>query len=90
MHYGTAVRRGIAERQAANRAHQLLKLAAGAGVNRPMAGIMRARREFVNQQLACARQKEFDAKHTDYCKLCQYGTGNLDRLCRHPGHDGGP
>ena len=43
---------GRAQRQTADRAHLLLELARGAGFDRPMAGIVRPRREFVHHAVS--------------------------------------
>ena len=40
---------GGTKRQAADRAHLLLELAGGAGVDGEMAGVVRARREFIHE-----------------------------------------
>ena len=40
------------QRQSADRAHELLELAGDAGIDGPMAGVMRPRRQLVHQHLA--------------------------------------
>src|SRR5206468_4314738 len=53
------------ERESANRAQLLLELTGDARVEGEMAGIVRARRELVDEQLAAAREEEFDADYAD-------------------------
>ena len=56
---------GRAERQAADRAQLLLELAGAAGVERQVAGVVRPRRELVDQQPAVARRRR------TRCRACR-------------------
>ena len=73
---------GRAERQAADRAQLLLELAGDAGVDGEVAGVVRARRQFVDQQSAVARHEELDAQHADHFQLFEHRAGDLDRVAR--------
>ena len=61
---------GIAERQAAQRAHLLLELVGDAGVDRVMPAVVRARRDLVDQQLSLA-DEELDAENTNVIELAR-------------------
>jgi hypothetical protein len=50
LHDCVGVALGRPERQPADRPHELLELARHAGIDRPMAGIVRPRRQFMDQQ----------------------------------------
>ena len=64
-HRRRAQQLGRAERQAADGAQLLLELAGDAGVEGEVAGVVRARRQLVDEQLAVAREEELDAQHAD-------------------------
>ena len=78
-HHRIAVARRLAERPAANRPNMVLELADETGIERPMAGIMDARGEFVDdQRLALALALEhLHAKHADMAERVGDLAGNL-------------
>src|SRR5947209_7353387 len=73
---------GRAERQAADGPELLLELARRARVKGEVAGIVRARREFVDEQAAFAREEKLDAHDADHVERLHNGARDLDRLAR--------
>src|SRR5579885_1594 len=67
-----------AEWQATDGPQLLLKLAGDAGINRQMPGVMRTRRQFVDQQLSRARDKKLHAQHTHNIQCFENAARNLD------------
>ncbi|SBV97941.1 hypothetical protein KL86APRO_10949 [uncultured Alphaproteobacteria bacterium] len=64
LHLGVAVTFGGAEAQIADRAHELLELVGDAGVHRPMAGIVRTRRHFVDENAALVIDEHLDRQQS--------------------------
>lgn len=79
-HNGVAVpcRRG--EGKSAHRPHMVFELRGGAGIDRPVAGIMRARRDFVGQQIPLPRQEQFQGQNTPQIDRAGQPPGHIDGL----------
>ena len=58
-------RRGLAEREAAERAQLLLELVHGAGVHRVVPAVVRPRRHLVDEEPAAVGDEQLDAQHAD-------------------------
>ena len=71
---------GRSERQAADRAQLLLELAGPAGVERQVPGVVRPRRQLVDEQPAVARDEELDAQHADVVERLHHRLRDVDRL----------
>ena len=76
---------GGPERPASNRPDVVLKLADGAGVDRPMAGVVHARGEFVDDQAlpgreTAAKVEHLDGQHPDVVERRGDRRGNAARL----------
>src|SRR4030095_11198785 len=56
---------GRPEREAADRAHLLLELAGDGGVERQVAGIVRPRRQLVDEEVTVGRHEEIYAQQAD-------------------------
>jgi hypothetical protein len=67
-----------AQGQAADGAELLLELAGDAGVHGEVSGIVRARSELIDQQLAVTSNEKFDAKDAYDAKLIQNRSRHLD------------
>ena len=67
------------ERQRADRAHLLLELTRDRGVERQVSGIVRPRRDLVDEQLTVGVDEEFDAQHPDVLQLLKNVARNLRR-----------
>ena len=84
----------VAERHARHGAHLLLELAGRAGVDRVMAGVVRARRNLVGDKRAVLEHEELDAEHAHVAERLGDPLGGLLRLLDKPrrrvgrGHDG--
>src|SRR5260370_26956421 len=63
LHHRVGVMLDRAEWQTAHRPYELLELARNAGVDRPMPRIMRARRDFVDEQVAGLGHEHLDPEH---------------------------
>src|SRR5271166_3776826 len=72
-----------AERQAAQRPYELLELAGETGVDRPVAGIVRARRYLVDEEVPTLGHEHFDRQDPDEIELL--GDMTRDRLGLHRG-----
>ena len=59
----------IAERQIGHGANLLFVLAADAGIDRGVTGVVRSRSQFVNDQTSVGKYKEFCAEHADIIEL---------------------
>ena len=57
------------QRQRADRAHLLLELARDRGVERQVAGVVRPRRDLVDEQFAVGVDEELDAQDADVLQL---------------------
>src|SRR5574340_639993 len=69
----------VAEWQAAERTHLLLELVGDAGVERVVAGVVRARGDLVDQELA-ADDKELNRHHADVAELVGNGARHVASL----------
>ena len=69
LHHRIGVMLDRTERQTAQCPHQLLELAGGARVDRPMTGIVRAGRQFIDKHVAILGHKHFDREHPDQVEL---------------------
>ena len=78
-HRGRLQQIGRAERQPADGAQLLLELAGATGVERQMPGVVRTRRQLVDEQLAAAGHEEFDAQDADVVERVHHRVGRLDR-----------
>ena len=81
-HRGRLEEFGRSQRQAAHGAHLLLELAGTAGIERQVPGVVRTRRDFVDQQAPVLGEEKFDAQHADVLEALQNRAGDLDRLRR--------
>ena len=63
LHNSVGIAFRIAQRPSGDRTDMLFELADGAGFQCPMAGIMDARSDLIDQQLAFACHKEFDTEN---------------------------
>src|SRR5439155_1106554 len=70
---------GRAERQAANGPKLLLELAGHARVEAEMTGVVRTRRELVDEQRVIGKQKHFDRDQTDQLQLLSNRTSEFAR-----------
>ena len=68
-----------AQRQSADRADLLLELAAVVGVDRQVAGVVRPRRDLVDEELAARQHEHLDADHADHVPRLEQRTGDLMR-----------
>ncbi len=81
---------GRAERQTAHGAELLLELARHAGLDRQVAGVLRARRHLVDEHPPVARDEAPDAEDAHEIELRGHGLGENDRLLGDPRrHAGG-
>jgi hypothetical protein len=80
--HGRGGRLGLdrAQRQAADRAHLLLELAGRVGVDRQMAGVVRPRRELVDDQLTAGEREQLHAQHPDHVEPLQHSARDRERL----------
>jgi hypothetical protein len=78
-HHRIAVARRVAERPAGDGADMLLELADGAGIERPVAGIVHPRRDLVDDQLR-ALDEQFDRQHADIVEAGGDAPGDLPGL----------
>ena len=65
LHYRVGMAFGGAKGQAADRADELLELAGDAGIDGPVAGIVRPRRKLVHQDVARLGHEHLDAENAD-------------------------
>ena len=83
---------GIAQRPAGDAADMLLELAGLAGLRRPVAGIVHARRKLVGKQGAVRQHEEFQRQHADmvqrFCQRHRFGPGLVLNRFRQAGRDG--
>ena len=79
VHLPASIGRGIAEAEAGQNPRQLRELAGGAAFDRPVEGIVRPRRHFVEQQPAIGVDKELHGEQAD--KINRIGECLGRRLC---------
>src|SRR5436305_8232857 len=88
-HGGGAEELGRAQWQAADGPELLLELAGDAGVEGEVAGVVRARRQLVDQQAAVPGEEHLHGEHADHPQPLQDAAGDRDRLPLHSGGHGG-
>src|SRR5207245_6309948 len=88
-HGGGPEQIGRAQRQPADGAELLLELAGEARVEAEVPAVVRARGEFVDEELAGAGQEEFDAQHADDLQRVEQVARDLDGLAGDGGRDVG-
>src|SRR4051812_25863361 len=88
-HGGGAEELRRAQRQAADGPQLLLELAGDAGVEGEVAGVVRARRQLVDQQAAVPGEEHLHGQHAGHPETLQDAAGDRHRLPRQPVGNGG-
>eukprot|EP01063_Lacrimia_lanifica_P000915 TRINITY_DN10444_c0_g3_i1.p4 TRINITY_DN10444_c0_g3~~TRINITY_DN10444_c0_g3_i1.p4 ORF type:complete len:123 (-),score=8.84 TRINITY_DN10444_c0_g3_i1:1110-1478(-) len=91
-HHSRFEKIGSAERKSADRSDMLFELARFTKVERIMPGIVRTRRQFINQKVSVFRDEHFHRKRPDKFQFLRELNGKrlcplLNRFLRSRGHD---